>query len=172
MDSEVGNLLQQILRAGAGPVPTPAQDQFHQVALSAAPDALSRGLAAAFNSDQTPAFGEMVAHMFGQANPEQKTGIVNRLLAGIGPAAIAVLSQVGLKGIVGQGNAAPPNLSTEQAGQLSTGQVRQIATQAQSANPGIVESMSNFYAQHPVLVKSLGAAALAIILGKIGNRSA
>lgn len=171
MDSVIGNLLQQFLHAGSGPVPAAAQDQFHQVAESTPPDLLSHGLADAFNSPQTPAFGEMVGHMFGQANPDQKTGIVNRLLASAGPAAMALLSQAGLTGL-GPAGAGSPNLSTEQVAQLSSEQVAQIATQAKSANPGIVESMSSFYAQHPMLVKSLGAAALAIILGKIGNRSA
>ena len=172
MNNPFGSLMQQLLGARAGPAPAPAQDQFHQLAQSTAPDVLSRGLAAAFNSDQTPDFGAMVAHMFGQANPEQKTGIVNRLLAGVGPAAIGLLSQLGMKGLAVQGGAATPNLSTEQVAQLSTGQVQQIATHAQSVNPGIVESMSNFYAQHPVLVKTLGAAALAIIVGNIRNRAA
>lgn len=171
MDNAFGSLMQQLIGAGSGPAPAPAQEQFHQLAQSTAPDVLSRGLAAAFNSEQTPEFGDMVAHMFGQANPEQKTGIVNRLLAGVGPAALGLLSQMGLKGMVGQA-ASTPQLSTEQATQLSTGQVQQIATHAQNVNPGIVESMSNFYAQHPVLVKTLGAAALAIIASKIGNRAA
>lgn len=169
MESVVGTLMQQILRAGSGPVPAPTQDQFHQVAQSTPPELLSRGLTAAFNSPQTPAFGDMVGHMFGQANPDQQAGIVNRLLASAGPAAMGLLSQVGLTGL-GQAAAGSPSLSSEQVAQLSTDQVAQIATQAKSTNPGIVESMSSFYAQHPVLVKSLGAAALAIILGKIGNR--
>ena len=59
------------------------------------------------------------------------------------------------------------NASPEQAAQLSTDQVQQIATQAQQANPGVVAQLSSFYAQHPVLVKSLGAAALAIVLGRM-----
>ncbi|MEO5596526.1 MAG: hypothetical protein ABIQ97_05215 [Lysobacteraceae bacterium] len=105
--------------------------------------------------------------MFGNANLQQKSGIVNRLLAGLGPAAAGVLSQIGLSN--GQ-HAATSTLSTDQAARISPEQVQQIATHAQNANPGIVESMSNFYAQHPVLVKSLGSAALAIILGQIGNR--
>ena len=169
MNSEVGNLLEQLVAAGTGSITPSTRDQFHQVAQSADPEALSRGLTEAFNSSETPAFGEMVAHMFGRANPDQKAGIVNRLLGGIGPAAAAVLSQIGVRGVNPQG--APPTLSPDQVTQLSTNQVQQIATHAKSANPGIVESMSNFYAQHPVLVKSLGAAAMTIILSRIGSRT-
>ncbi len=167
MGGEIANLLQQVLSAGTGPLSDSTQDQFHQVAQSTQPDELSQGISAAFNSGQTASFGEMIATMFGQANPQQKSGIVNRLLAGLGPAAAGVLAQIGLSH--GQ-NTATPTLSIDQAAQVSPAQVQQIATHAQNANPGIVESMSNFYAQHPVLVKSLGAAALAIILRQIGNR--
>ena len=168
--TNVSNVLQQLLSAGTGPVPVAAQNDFHDLARQAAPDDLSQGLAAAFNSSQTPAFGEMVAHMFDQANAGQKAGIVNKLLSGLGPAAMTILSQLGLSAAIRPEAGAVHNMSTDQATQLSLSQVQQIANQAQSANPGIVESMSNFYAQHPVLVKSLGAAALAIILGKIRNR--
>ncbi len=167
MSGEIDNILQQLIGSGSGPVSNSAQEQFHQVAQSTPPELLSQGLSAAFNSDQTSSFGEMIGSMFGQANAQQKSGIVNRLLAGLGPAAAGVMTQLGLTHTEG---AATPALSTEQAGQISTAQVQQIATHAQNANPGIVESMSHFYAQHPVLVKSLGAVALSIILGKIRNR--
>lgn len=172
MNDQWDGLLQRILHTGNGPVPTQAADQFHQAAQSASPDTLSRGLAAAFNSEQTPSFGEMVGHMFGHANTEQKTGIVNRLLSGLGPSALGLLAQMGLNNLPGHSGTAPPNLTGEQVAQLSPGQVEQLATHAQTVNPGIVESMSNFYAQHPVLVKSLGAVALAIILRNLGHRAA
>ena len=112
-------------------------------------------------------FGNMVAHMFGHADPAQKTGIINRLLSGMGASAGPVLSRLGIPGM---SSASPiPDVTTEQAMRVSPDQVQQLATHAQTANPGIVATMSNFYAQHPVLVKTLGAAALSLILGRIGN---
>jgi hypothetical protein len=78
MNDEVSMLVQQLRNAGSGPVPPSAQDRFHQLADGMPPEALSRGLTDAFNSEHTPDFGDMVARMFGQANPEQKTHIVNR----------------------------------------------------------------------------------------------
>ena len=167
MNDENGILLQQLYNAGHGPVPPSAQDRFHQVAVASPPEALSRGLTEAFNSERTPDFGDMIARMFGQANPDQKAGIVNRLLAGIGPMATSMLTTLGLKELSTGNATVPPSVSTKEAAELLPGQVREIATQAHAANPGIVESMSNFYSQHPVLVKSLGAAALAIILGQM-----
>ena len=168
---DVGSLLQEVLGAGTGAVPQSTRDQFHDVVQSAPADSLVHGLEAAFESDQTPEFGDMVAQLFGHASPDQKSGIVNRLLAGLGPAAMAVLSQLGLHGLAKEAGDAP-NVTSDQAAQLTPGQVEQLATHAQDANPGIVQSMSRFYAQHPVLVKTLGAAAMAIVLGKLRNRHA
>ena len=155
MNSTVEGLLQQLANKGNEPVPPQAQDQFHQIARSAPPEVLSQGLNDAFNSDQTPPFAQMVGHLFGHADNQQKTGIIGTLLGSLGGAAHPALAQAGI------------NATPEQATQLSTEQVQQIAAQAQQANPGVVGEMSRFYAQHPVLVKSLGAAAMAIVLGRM-----
>ena len=171
MNNAIEGLMQDLLGSAPGPVPQSTQDQFHQVAQQAPTGALAQGIQAAFNSEQTPPFGAMVAHMFGQANPDQKAGIVNRLLAGLGPSAGTLLSRLGLPGTTPQSPFAVPSLTTDQATGLQPGQVEQIASQAQATNPGIVQTMSNFYAQHPVLVKTLGAVALSAILSNIRSGS-
>jgi hypothetical protein len=78
-----------------------------------------------------------------------------------------VLNNLGLRDLAGENAAVPPVVTTEQAAKMLPSHVQELATHAKPVNPGIVESMSNFYAQHPVLVKSLGAAALSIILGQV-----
>jgi len=62
------------------------------------------------------------------------------------------------------------NGSPEQAARLSIGQVQQIAQQAHDADPGIVGQMSKFHAGNPVLVKSLGGLAMALVLGRMAGR--
>ncbi len=156
MNNALEGLLQQIQGQGNAPVPPEAQAQFHQIAQSASPQVLSQGLADAFNSEQTPPFGQMVGHLFGHADNQQKTGILGALLGSLGGSANSILTQAGVD-----------NASTAQADQMTPDQVQQIATQAKHSNPGIVGTMSDFYAQHPVLVKSLGAAAMAIVLGRM-----
>ncbi|MDB6164013.1 MAG: hypothetical protein JWL98_1445 [Xanthomonadaceae bacterium] len=155
MNNTVEGLLQQLANKGNEPVSPQAQEQFHQIAQSTPPEVLSQGLTEAFNSEQTPPFAQMVGHLFGRADNQQKSGIISALLGSLGAGAHPALAQAGI------------NASPDQATQLSTAQVQQIATQAQQANPGVVAQMSNFYAQHPVLVKSLGAAAMAIVLGRM-----
>ncbi len=155
MNNAVEGLLQQLANKGNEPVPPGAQDQFHQIAQSASPEVLSQGLNEAFNSNQTPPFAQMVGHLFGQADNQQKSGIIGALLGSLGGGTHPALAQAGI------------NASPGQATQLSSDQVQQIAAQAQQTNPGVVAEMSRFYAQHPVLVKSLGAAAMAIVLGRM-----
>lgn len=155
MNNAIEGLLQQLSNQGNAPVAPEAREQFHQVVHSTPPEVLSQGLNEAFNSDQTPPFAQMVGHLFGHADDQQKAGIVSTLLGSLGGGTHPALAQAGI------------NATPEQATQLSTDQVQQIASQAQQVNPGIVGQMSNFYAQHPTLVKSLGAAAMAIVLGRM-----
>ena len=60
-----------------------AAKHFDQVAQAAPHNVIAEGLAAAFRSDQTPAFGNLVGNLFSQSGGEQKAGILNQLLASV-----------------------------------------------------------------------------------------
>ena len=139
-------------------------DDFSQIAHRIPPDVLSKGLSAAFGSNETPAAGQMVSQMFNASSPEQRAGMLNQLISALGPAASSVLG-----GALGSANVATPTLTPDQASSVSPSQVQDAVAQAQQHNPGILETLSGFYAQHPVLVQSLGSAALAITLGKVSE---
>ena len=183
MSFDLGGLLQQYLGQAAAPGQQ-TQTHFDQAAQSAPTDILSAGLAAMFRSDQTPAFGQMAGQMFGQANPNQQAGMLNSLIASMGPAVLAaLLNKAGsgggalgnLGGLLGQltgGNAGGvPTLSPAQASQLSPEQVQVIADHAEKADPGIIDQLSTFFAENPSLVKSVGSAALTIALAKMAERA-
>jgi hypothetical protein len=171
MAIDLGGLLQQYLGGGAGQPPSDAADHFHQVAQSAPPEVVSQGLAAAFRSDQTPPFGQMVGQLFAQATPDQQAGMLKQLLGSLSPAALSALAGGGALGaIAGSSGATPAAVSPQQAAQFTPAQVEQIAAHAEQQNPSVIDSMSNFYAQHSTLVKTLGGAALTIALAKIANR--
>ena len=52
--------------------PSPDADaHFDTVAQSVPTDTLAQGISAAFRSEQTPAFGQMVANMFSRSDPGQ-----------------------------------------------------------------------------------------------------
>jgi hypothetical protein len=172
---KVSSLLRQYTSGGAAAAAQTAPDvhaHFDEVAQAAPQSAIAEGLTAAFNSDKTPAFGQMLSTLFNNSNGDQKAGMVNQLLSSVSPAMLTqVLSGAGLAGMLGSlGSTRKPQLTAEQAQQLSPEAVQQLATHAQNANPSVVESVSNFYAQHTTLVKTLGGAALSIALAKVAER--
>ena len=85
---QVGSLLKQYT-GGAATAAAPAPDvnaHFDQVAAAAPAGTLAAGLAAAFHSDQTPAFGSMLSGLFAKSTGEQKAGLLNQLMANVTPA--------------------------------------------------------------------------------------
>lgn len=165
----LGNVLKQYTSGGAVAQPAPdVHAHFDHVVQEAAPNVIAEGIAAAFNSDKTPALGQMLLTLFNNSTGDQKAGMINRLLSSISPGTVAqVLSGVGIAGLVGGGNT---QLTPEQAQKLSPEVVQQLATHAQNSNPSAVESLSHFYAQHTTLIKTLGGAALAVALAKVAER--
>ncbi|MFZ0590365.1 MAG: hypothetical protein WAM39_07780 [Bryobacteraceae bacterium] len=157
--SGILNVLQQYSGASASSAPSNAEQDFGKVAEAAQPAHLAEGLAQAFRSDQTPPFGEMVKNLFSQSNGEQRAGLVNQLLGASG-GGIGSLVTGELASIMGGQTEVTP----QQAAQLSPDAVQQLAEQAHKSNPSIVDSVSGFYAQHPTVVKALGAGALALIM--------
>lgn len=166
---QIGNLLKQYTSGGAAAAPAPdVHAHFDQVAQAAPASTIADGLSAAFNSDKTPAFGQMLSTLFNNSNGDQKAGVINQILSSVPPGTLtSLLSGAGLAGILGQGTT---QVTPEQAQKISSEAVQQLATQAHSANPSIVDSVSNFYAQHTTLVKTLGGAALTIALAKVAEK--
>ena len=150
--------------------PNAAHQHYDEVARSAPPEVLGQGVGDAFRSDKTPPFGDMVSQMFGNSDPQQRAGLLNNLLHGVGPGLASILGGGLLGKLAGSANGAPPQLTPEQASQLTPDQVRDIATRAEQHDPSVMDRVGGFYAQHPQLVKTLGSAALAIALASVANR--
>ena len=171
---ELGGVLQQYA-GGAGQIPPNVNEHFDQVAQAAPQGSIAEGLAAAFRSNQTPAFGQMVGGLFGQSNGDQKAGMLNQLLGSVGPGMLAQLAGgaagggalAGLLGSLGGGQTVTP----QQAQQISPEAVQQLAAHAEQNDPSIIDKAGAFYAQHPGLVKTLGGAALSIALAKVAQRA-
>jgi hypothetical protein len=169
--NELGGLLQQYTGAGADQAPSTVHDDFDQLSQVAPAGTLADGLSAAFRSDQTPPFGQMVGNLFGQSNGNQRAGILNTLISTLGPTLVAQLlasrGASGLAGILGGGR---HEITPEEAQQVPPEAVEEIAAQAEKKDPSIIDTLSGFYAEHPTLVKTLGSAALAIALASIAQR--
>ncbi len=72
-------------------------------------------------------------------------------------------------GVLGRvlGGGATPTITPDQASQISPADAGAIAAHAEKTDPSVMDRAGEFYAQHPQLVKGLGAAALAIALGRM-----
>ena len=181
---DLQSILSQYLNPQGGMDSSNALDHFDQVANQTTGGQLSQGLAEAFRSNATPPFEQMVGQLFGRSSGMQQAGVLNQILATVGPAILAtVASSVMGRLTAGQSAApssaqmaptsvplqVPPQLTPAQASQISPTQVEDIVKQAAARDPSILDKLSNYYAEHPGLVKTLGGAALTIALAKIAN---
>lgn len=170
MGFDLGNLLQQYMGGAANANTDHAADDFDQVANSAPRAQVAQGVTAALRSDQTPPFPQMVSQMFGQSDPDQRAGMLNQLIGGLGPGLLSSIAGGALGNLLGGGNGnAQPQITPEQAARMTPEQVQEIAAKAENNNPGIVDRMGDFYAENPTLVKAIGGAALAIVLGQVAQ---
>jgi hypothetical protein len=167
---------------------TQAPDQhFDQVVAHAPANELGKGVAEAFRSDKTPDMGQMVGQLFGNSNGSQQAGVLNQILASLGPAAAAAIAG----GVLGRmmnpttaqaksaeapaanatlsAQAAPTQITPAQASTLSVDQVKEIVNTAGQQNPGLADQLGSYYAEHSGLIKTLGAAALAITMARMKN---
>ncbi|HWT03315.1 MAG TPA: hypothetical protein VN256_23885 [Pyrinomonadaceae bacterium] len=181
---DLSGLLEQYNGAQPGQAPDTVDDDFNQVAQNAPQPALADGLAAAFRADETPEFGQMTANLFNNSNPQQQAGLLNMLLRYAGP---AILSRItgggggggsalggggggGLSDLINIFKGGQQEVTPEQAQQIPPEAVQEIADKAQKEDPSIIDRISDFYAEHPTLVKSLGAAAMTILLSRLAQR--
>lgn len=153
-------LLQQYANPGASNTGNLQQD-FQQVSQAAPQQHLANGLEEAFQSNQTPPFAQMLSTLFSNSNGQQQAGILNHLLSSLGPGAVSSI----LGGVLGGDS----QLTAEQARQVSPEAVHRLAEEAQKRDPSIVSTASNFYAQHPMLIQTLGASSLALIMSHIAH---
>jgi hypothetical protein len=111
----------------------------------------------------------MAAQLFANGDSQQRAGVLNGLMTTLGPAVLAKFA-----------GSAPnsPLAVLLQSGSVTPAQAASVnpadveASHAQNQDPSIIDRVSAIYAQHPVLIKSLGAAALTIAMKKIADQHA
>ncbi|MBV8807768.1 MAG: hypothetical protein JO033_03765 [Acidobacteriaceae bacterium] len=158
--SNLMGLLEQYTNPGTANTGNAEQD-FEQVTQTASQSHLASGLAEAFRSNETPPFGQMLSTLFSNSDGQQRAGILNHLLGSIGPGAGSGL----LANLLGGGS----QVTAQQVQQVPPETVRQLAEQAEKNDPSIIDRASSFYAQHPTLVKTLGASSLALIMSRMSR---
>ena len=164
----LNDILQKYSGQGGGTAAAPADphQDFHRVAQAAPQDVVANGISQAFRSDQTPPFSQMVSNLFSHSDPNQRAGLLTRLVNSVGSGGVNALPGLGgLSSSLGSGGVTP-----DQANNVSPSQVQQIAEHAERQNPSIVDQVSSFYAQHPQVMKAAGGLALTVALQHILKR--
>lgn len=165
--SDLIGILSKYRGASGATPPGNVEDDYSQVAQRAPQAHLAGGLAQAFRSTDTPPFGQMIGTLFSNSNGQQRAGILNQLLGSVGP---GLLASGGLSALGGVLKGSQPSVTPEQANQIPPQAVQQLAEHAEKQNPSIVDQASEFYSQHPTLVKALGAGSLALIMSHLSQR--
>src|SRR5581483_4581460 len=122
---------QQYRGASAANPPQNVQQDYQQTAQNVPHSHLADALAAAFHSDQTPPFGQMLGTLFSNSNPQQRADLLNHLLGSVGPGLLASGGLGSLGGLAGLVRGGAPQVSPQQASQVSPDEVKQLADQAQ-----------------------------------------
>jgi hypothetical protein len=165
----IGDLLKQY--AGSGEAPANVEQHFDQVAQNVPSSSLANGLAEAFRSGNTPPFAQMASQLFSNGNGQQQASMLTTLLSSAAPAAIAQFTGSNpnspLTALLQSGQT---QVSPEQAAQVNPAEVQALAQHAEQHDSSIIDRVSQVYAEHPTLIKTLGAAALTIAVQKIAQQ--
>src|SRR3982750_638395 len=119
---QLGGILNQY--SSANPPQENATEHFQQVAKQVPRPELGGLLSNIFGSPETGSFGDNISAMFNQSDPQQKAGILNRLLQVAG--GVGALSSLGLH-LPGLGSGGDTTVTPSQAQQVSPDAVKQVA---------------------------------------------
>ncbi len=167
---QITNVLQNYAQSSGGQPPNQSEveQHFNQVAQVAPPADLASGIAAMFKSDQTPAFGQIVSQLFGNSDPNQRANLINTLLtSGAGAGILAQLAKSAGISLPASGGG---QISAEDASKITPEMVQQAAAHAEQHDPSIVDRVSEIYAAHPTLIKTLGVAAMSMAMSHLAQK--
>jgi hypothetical protein len=145
-----------------------AHADFSKVAEQAPPDALGAGITQALRNGAGGSFATAIEKLFANSNPDQRAGLLTRLIEAAGP---AVLSSIAGGALARFGGGAAAQVSPADANSVTPAQAGELANAAHAKDPGIVDRVGSFYSQHPMVVKALGAAALAVAMSHMARRT-
>jgi hypothetical protein len=149
---QLGPLLQQYAGGRAAATDAEAHAHYDQITAAVPPHELAPVIGPALTTLSPQDLRERVTASAAQMSPSQRGSLVQTIVAGLGPNVASVLASLGLDPGLAQH---PANATGADAGAL--------AAHVQQARPDIFNEAMAVFAQHPALVKMLGAVAIAKI---------
>lgn len=164
------DILEQYAQGGSTAADAHAGLHFDEVAAQAPREAVGGGIAAALRSGAGGSFASSVEQLFGSSNANQKAGVLSHLIQAVEPAVLSSMAGGALARLLPgiSGGASP---TPQDADAVSPAQAGELAAAAEQRDPSVIDRVGSFYAQHPAVVKALGAAALAIAMNHMANRT-
>ena len=168
---DLGGILERYAAAPQGQPSASTHEDFDKLTQAAPASVVADGLAAAFRSEATPPFAQMLAQLFGRSPGPQQSNTLNALISVLGPPVAAqLLSRHGAEVPAASLRQGQQDVPPDSAAQVSPQAVEKMAAEAEKKDPSIVDRISQLYAQQPQLVKTLGAAALSVVMAQVLQR--
>ena len=156
---ELGGLLSNVMSGNLNEQQT--HDHYDQIAQSVPPQTLAGAIGPALASLGAGEVQQSVANSANQMSPDQRGGLMQAMLSGLGSSGMNIGSLLGQLGI-NQGVANNPQSATPD-------EIAKLASHTQSTNPGLFGEAMSFYSQHPTLVKALGTVVIAKIASQLSQ---
>jgi hypothetical protein len=142
------------------------KDHFSKLVDHAPKQAIATGLAAVFRAEDTPAFAQMVVDLFEHSDALRRAGVLTVLVPYVSQESQNVLADGGLFGFP----PGPMRVLPDRMMDVSPEAVFLLATEAERRHrSGTIAVVSAFYAEHPAVLRHLGAHTLSLIMTSIAN---
>lgn len=169
--NQVNDIMQKYGSGDPVNIPASVDADFDRFTRSAPSATVAEGLAEAFRSRETPPFATMLSQLFQRSAATQKTNVLNTLIASLGPALVSqILARNGANRAAKELEAGQVRISPELANEIPSESIEAVAVEAEKKDPSIVDRVSQFYAEQPALIKTLGGLALTVAMAKIAQR--
>jgi hypothetical protein len=157
---QISGLLNQYASGQGASTREEAHQHYDQIAQHVPPDVLRGEIGPALGGLDRGQVQERVGRSAEQMTPDQRAGILSGLLGGLaGPGGLRdVLSRIG----VDPGVASNPQTASPQ-------DVGKVAAYAKDNRPEVFHKAMEFYAEHPMLVKTMGTLAVAAIAKRLAG---
>ncbi len=150
---------------------TPEKEVFstyEQMAEMIPPGTLAEALSNYFRAEKATPFREAFVNFFKEATPVQKAAILNKISGALGSGRLAeILGARARFGVLAKILSGGAQVTPAQTEEIRPDDVKAFVEEAEKKEPTIVGTSCHFFANHPLLVKALGAKALVRLIHRI-----